>query len=55
MPVRLGSFSHYQPASGNPHLRYLAQLGVERVIIAGSDSLGDCYLRALMQTAARES
>jgi len=38
MPVRLGSFSHYHPALGNSHLRYLAQLGVERVIIAGSDS-----------------
>lgn len=37
MPVCLGSFSHYQPATGNPHLRHLAQLGVERVIIAGFD------------------
>ena len=38
MPVCLGAFSHCEAALGeHSHLRYLAQLGVEKVIMAGHD------------------
>ncbi len=38
MPVCLGAFSHYEPGSEKQdHLRHLAQLGVEKVIMAGHD------------------
>ena len=38
MPVCLGAYSHFEPImKDKTHLRYLAQLGVDKVIVGCND------------------